>query len=256
MPRRLSRRSQSVAFERVAAMPLAATLLATDFDGTLAPIVADPPAAVGLPDSLRALARLAELGARVAVVSGRPRSFLETHVAIPGVRLLGDNGLEQPSATEARALHQFNSLASAAIAGRPGLTLVSTPGSSVVHFRAARVKAEGLFEQLASLAARLDLVASPGRMVVEVRPRRATKTRALESLIRELRPGCLVFAGDDEGDRDAFGLVSRFEGVHLALGIRSDETRPDLFDNCDLVFDDPAGFAAFLTEWISRVGED
>jgi len=238
------------------AVPLSATLLATDFDGTLAPIVADPRAAAGLPDSLQALARLAALGARVAVLSGRPRSFLEKQVAIPGARLLGDNGLEQPSAAQARALSEFSSIASRAIAGRPGLRLVTTPGSAVVHFRAAPENAGGLFEQLSGLAAGLGLEASPGRMVVEIRPRGATKVRALRRLIKQLNPGCLVFAGDDEGDRDAFGLVSRFEGVHLALGIRSEETRPDLFDHCDIVLDDPAGLGAFFSEWISRVEQD
>lgn len=48
----------------------------TDFDGTLAPIVEDPAAAVALPGAVDALHHLAGRYRRVAVVSGRPVSFL------------------------------------------------------------------------------------------------------------------------------------------------------------------------------------
>ena len=246
--------ARSFALERLVAAPPAETLLVTDFDGTLAPIVADPPAAAGLPESLHALGRLAELGVRVVVLSGRPTSFLEAHVPIPGVRLLGDNGLEQLSAGEAKSLESFKSLAGVAIGRRPGIVLASTPGCVAVHYRAAPQGSGDLFEELSNIAAGLDLLVSPGRMVVEIRPRRGTKVRAVDRLIQQLQPACVVFAGDDEGDRDAFGLVSRFDGVHVAIGILSDETKPDLFRSCDIVFDNPASLAAFLTEWVNGVG--
>jgi trehalose 6-phosphate phosphatase len=239
-------------FERLVSTPLSETLLVTDFDGTLAPIVADPATAVGLPESLRALGILARLGLRVVVLSGRPTSFLEANITIPGIRLLGDNGLEWPSPEEIRALERFNALAEVLISGRPGVRLVTKPASSSVHFRAAPEVAEGLFEDVSSLASTLDLVASPGRMVVEVRPHRGTKARALDALIQSLHPKCVIFAGDDEGDRDVFELLSRFEGMHLAIGIRSDETESNLFTLCDVVFDAPAGLAAFLSGWINR----
>ena len=48
----------------------------TDFDGTLAPIVADPAAAVALPGVSDALVALAARYARVAVISGRPVAYL------------------------------------------------------------------------------------------------------------------------------------------------------------------------------------
>ena len=47
-------------------------LLATDFDGTLAPIVADPRAARPLPGAVPALRRLARAVGTVAVITGRP----------------------------------------------------------------------------------------------------------------------------------------------------------------------------------------
>jgi trehalose 6-phosphate phosphatase len=237
-------------FERLASTPLSASLLVTDFDGTLAPIVADPAAAVALPESLRALAELVRLGLKVVVLSSRPTSFLEARVPIPGVRLLGDNGLDPPSDDEIRSLERFNELATGVIAGRPGVRLVPEAVSTSVHFRAAPEVADGLFEEVSSLASRLNLVASRGRMVVEVRPHGGTKAGALDAVIRSLRPRCVVFAGDDEGDRTAFELISRFEGAHLAIGIRSDETPAELFTLCDVVLESPAELATFLGEWI------
>jgi trehalose 6-phosphate phosphatase len=241
-------------FERLVSMPLSDGLLVTDFDGTLAPIVADPAAAVGLPESLSALAELALRGLRVVVLSSRPTSFLEAAISIPGVLLLGDNGLEGPSPDEVSALERFNVQVGASIAARHGVRLVAKPASSSVHFRAAPQVANSLFEEVDSLAARLGLVASLGRMVIEIRPPRGTKARALDSLIKSLRPKYMVFAGDDEGDRDVFALLSQFEGAHLAIGIRSDETQSDLFGLCDLVFDSPADLAAFLSGWVNRIG--
>ncbi len=48
-------------------------LIGTDFDGTLAPIVADPRAARALPGAVPALRRLAPAVGTLAVITGRPR---------------------------------------------------------------------------------------------------------------------------------------------------------------------------------------
>src|SRR5690606_37685979 len=63
--------------------------LVLDFDGTLAPIVADPESSA-LPDGVApVLADLARRLPLVALVSGRPVAFLAERAAIDGVRLLG-----------------------------------------------------------------------------------------------------------------------------------------------------------------------
>ena len=70
--------------------------LCLDFDGTLSPIVDDPRAARPLPGVPDLLGRLARRLGLVAVISGRPVSFLESELASPaGVRLVGLYGLEQ-----------------------------------------------------------------------------------------------------------------------------------------------------------------
>src|SRR5690606_13637583 len=64
-----------------------------DFDGSLAPIVEDPAAARPVDGAVDALAALAERYAVVAVISGRPVSFLRT-VLPESLRLVGLYGLE------------------------------------------------------------------------------------------------------------------------------------------------------------------
>ena len=244
---------EDLELQRLVSTPLSAILFVTDFDGTLAPIVPEPSAAAALPESIVALAELAAGGLTVAVLSGRPASFLEAHMAIPGVHLLGDNGLQRPTLEEEMSLQRFNVAVATLVRAYPGVRLESTSASSSVHFRAAPGVGRTLFDEVSRVASELGLVASPGRMVVEVHPHRGTKTRALDTLIRAARPRLVVYAGDDVGDRAAFTLLSVLECAHLAIGIRSEETDPELFAECDLTLESPAGFAAFLSEWVKRI---
>ena len=78
---------------RALARPGADGLLALDYDGTLAPIVDDPAAAVpleGVPELLDELAGRVE---EVAAISGRPLSFLTRHLP-SSLTLVGLYGLE------------------------------------------------------------------------------------------------------------------------------------------------------------------
>ena len=66
-----------------------------DFDGTIAPIVEDPQAARPLPGMVELLGPLADRFAALALISGRPATYLASHAAAPGVRYLGMYGLEE-----------------------------------------------------------------------------------------------------------------------------------------------------------------
>ena len=73
-------------------------LIATDFDGTLAPIVADPSAARALPGAVPALRRLAGVVGTLAVVTGRPVAEAVAYGgldAIPGLIVLGHYGWQR-----------------------------------------------------------------------------------------------------------------------------------------------------------------
>ncbi|MGH7903878.1 MAG: trehalose-phosphatase [Candidatus Dormibacteraceae bacterium] len=234
-------------------------LLASDFDGTLAEIVPRPEDATGRPESLRALAELVPLLRKVAVVSGRSRAALAAALPVPGLTLIGDYGLEAPDAAEREALSRFNSAAAGIVAGLAGARLESKPGSSSIHFRRAPELRMPLLEAVAPLAASLGLRSGEGRMVIEVRPFRAGKGATVGRLVEELDPGAVIFAGDDEGDGDAFEYVGGLRIPHLTLGIASPESPAGLFDACDAVLDGPAQMGEVLIDlarWASRPGRE
>ena len=82
----------------------AASAVMVDFDGTLAPIVADPASARAVPGAARTLGALAECFGSVAVVSGRPGEFLARRLraAGPSVLLFGLYGMEEVVGSEVR----------------------------------------------------------------------------------------------------------------------------------------------------------
>ncbi|HET9770858.1 MAG TPA: trehalose-phosphatase, partial [Acidimicrobiia bacterium] len=72
----------------------AGSVVIVDFDGTLAPIVPDPPAAAPLYGAAAALTRLSRNVGTVAVVSGRPVRFLQDALPVDGLVLYGHYGVE------------------------------------------------------------------------------------------------------------------------------------------------------------------
>jgi len=78
----------------LAARPNEAAVL-VDFDGSISAIVDDPATARVLPPARDAVARLIDVIATVAVVSGRPVEFLARAIDVPGLILVGQYGLER-----------------------------------------------------------------------------------------------------------------------------------------------------------------
>src|ERR1700731_446217 len=73
-------------------------LVATDYDGTLAPIVDDPAAAVPAPGAVAALAMLAGRAGTVAVITGRDATdavCLGSLADVPGLIGLGHYGAQR-----------------------------------------------------------------------------------------------------------------------------------------------------------------
>jgi trehalose 6-phosphate phosphatase len=246
------------------------TALVTDFDGTLAPIVDDPAAARpvdGIPELLR---RLAGVFAPVAVVSGRPASFLWAHLGaatVPGpsgegVRLFGLYGMESvgpggvvvldeeaatwlPTVTEAAGWMG---------AGAPDGVLVERKGAAVtIHWRRAP-EAEGWAAgRVAEVVSRSGLVAHRGRLSVELRPPLAIdKGTVVRRLTEECTAAC--FLGDDLGDLPAFvelGRRSTEDGLAtVGVAVIDAETDPEVVRAADLAVSGP-GSAAALLAWLA-----
>lgn len=240
------------------------SVILTDFDGTLAPIVADPAAAQPLEGAVEVLHRLARHYARVAVVSGRPGRFLAQHLdmaeeeADSGLLAVGLYGLEtvsggevstHPTAEQWRPV--VDEAADLAEQQAPAGVVVERKGMSVtLHYRASPEAAEWCREWAVEQAATTGLVLHRARMSEELRPAlEVDKGTVVAGLAAGLDAAC--FFGDDHGDLPAFEALEQralsqdgFTAVTVA--VRSSEAPPELLDRADLVVDGPAGALAAL----------
>ena len=259
--------SRPTAIEAVAADPAAAALV-LDFDGVLAPIVEDPETSA-IPE--RAAASLAQLAASlgtVAVISGRPASFLVDKVRVAGIRLLGSYGMEQVKGGNGQlspaAAAWLGAVAEAreALVGLlgtlPGVRIEAKPASVAVHWRQAADRDAAAAEvesATAQVAAATGLRLEPGKLVIELRPPiDVDKGSAVADLIREARPGVTVYAGDDLGDLPALRVVRQAGGYALAVdhGAETDAALPAVADE---VIAGTDAFADWLAE-LARAIQD
>jgi trehalose 6-phosphate phosphatase len=244
------------------------TVVALDFDGTLAPIVPDPDRARAHPDAVPALAALAPKVASVAVVTGRPAGVAVRHGGFAGVAglehlvVLGHYGAERWDAVSGTVTAPAPHPGVAAVrAELPGFldgigawqgTWIEEKGRAVaVHTRRAadpQAAFEALREPLGELAARHGLIVEPGRMVLELRPPGMDKGVALMEYVREIGAEAVLYAGDDLGDLPAFAAVAklRSDGIPGLLVCSGSSEVAELADRADLVVDGPAGVVRLL----------
>lgn len=234
-----------------------AALVALDYDGTLAPVVARPEDAVPAPDAVEALAAVSRRVATVALITGRPAGAVVDLAGLHRVRglvVLGQYGVqrwdgelsEEPPSPGLGALRrEVPPLLSA------GLRLEDKGHSLVVHARGAADPEQALgalAPDLTALAAEHGLEVHPGRQVLEVRPPGADKGKALLSLTTPTT-SAVLFAGDDLGDLPAFDAVDalRERGVPgVTVCSDSPEAPPALRERADLVVDGPRGVVELL----------
>lgn len=237
--------------------------LVLDFDGTLAPIVADPAASALPPATRTVLARLVDALGRVAVVSGRPARFLVDRVDVPGVRLVGLYGLEAVEGGEVVpdrriALHlpdleRARYVLVDLVARWEGATLEDKGRALAVHWRrAADPVAAGAALRMAVRAAAGGLDVEEGKMVVELRPPvQVDKGTAVGHLAERFAE--VAYAGDDLGDLPAFAEVVRRGGLAVAVD-HGAETDERVRGAAELLVAGPEGMAAWLADLAARVG--
>ena len=238
---------------------LADAVVALDYDGTLAPIVARPEDAVPSPGAVAALAALAPRVRALALVTGRPADVvvaLGGLADVPGLVVLGQYGLQRWSGGELTSPDPLPGVARLRAAlpellAAEGAHLEDKGLALVVHTRRAPDPA-GALQRLTRVVGRLaqgtGLEVHPGRLVLELRPPGFDKRSALLSLCDPL-PSAVLFAGDDLGDLPAYDAVDelRGHGVHGVLVCSaSEEGPPALRDRADVVVDGPAGVVELL----------
>jgi trehalose 6-phosphate phosphatase len=238
---------------------LADTVVALDYDGTLAPIVDRPSEAVPAAGAVEVLQALAPRVRALALVTGRPADVvveLGGLSAVPGLVVLGQYGAQRWAGAEVTSPEELPGVARVreqlpALLAPEGAELEDKGISLVVHTRRTPDPA-GALERLApavrSLAAGAGLEVHPGRFVLELRPPGYDKRGALLSLC-EPAPAAVLFAGDDLGDLSAFDAVEelRARGVRgMTVCSGSDEGPPVLRARADVVVDGPAGVVELL----------
>lgn len=265
-------------FPRQVSAEPAAALLVFDFDGTLAHMDPDPEAVSLVPRSGAAIADLADAGAKIAVISGRPVASLRRLGDLdeePGFKnavLLGQYGIEKYEMRTGEERHppippQVESARGdleALTAAHPGAHLEDKGRALAVHVRRME-NPEAAFEVLETpvreIAAEHGLVVEPGRFVWELRSTSIDKGDGLTELVETLRPAAVMMVGDDLGDLPAFEVLADLGqgGLPICAVVSGSAEQPRLAEVADVLCAGPDGVAEwleFLAKELSRADTD
>jgi trehalose 6-phosphate phosphatase len=253
------------------------TLIATDFDGTLAPIVDDPEQAYADPDAVAALGRLGERVGAVAVITGRPVRMavrlgrFQEVAGLHSLIVLGQYGVERwnaadneyllpPDPPQIKAVAEelpelLHSLDLAAARVEDKGRAIAVHARSLPDPKAAHAK---LADPLRDLAARHGLAVEPGKNVWEIRASGVDKGATLRAVVAETGARQVIFAGDDLGDLPAFRAVRELAATGVVgLLVCSASTEEDaLAELSDVIVHGPSGLAAWLNELAERLDVD
>jgi trehalose-phosphatase len=190
-------------------------LVASDYDGTLSPIVDRPEDARPLRESIVALHALAEMPqTHVAIISGRSLTQLGEMTGLPdSVHLVGSHGSEFDPDFAARLTPVQSGLVetlrdqlSAISEEFPGTTIEAKPASVAFHYRNADpATQEAAVKRVESGPATLEgAIIKRGKMVIELAVSPVNKGDALDRIRHRVGAAAAIFVGDDITDEDAF----------------------------------------------------
>ncbi len=201
-------------------------LLAFDFDGTLAPIVARPDdARVPMPVARR-LDRLAQ-SLPLAIISGRSIEDVRARLSFEPHFVIGNHGAENPFAANTASPTALDGMRArleehAAAIEAAGVRVEDKQHSIALHYRLsrdrerARVLVERLVRDLGP-----GINAYGGKMVMNVVAADAPdKAHAVASLVERCRAKSAVFLGDDINDEPVF---ARAEPTWLTVKVGRDD---------------------------------
>lgn len=206
------------------------TLLAFDFDGTLAPLTARHQAAAMRARTKLLLGRLCKLYP-CAVISGRSRRDTQARVAgIPVQYVVGNHGLEPWGDLAAceRVAARASKLLRPMLRGWPGVELEDKRYSLSLHYR----RAEHPLAMRIILTAALAALPEPmriirGKMVLNAVPEQAPdKGDALQEIMVRARTDLALYVGDDITDEDVFRRHPQPPRQGARAGSRADRRLP------------------------------
>lgn len=200
---------------------LGPVLVASDFDGALAPLVLDPMASRPVEGGMETLTALADLpGVTVALVSGRALGPLrQLSGAADPLVLIGSHGAEDSRLADGLVLTDdqralldvLDAEVRGLAAAHEGARVEDKPAGRVVHTRGLdpQVSRDALEAAVALGARHTGLVVTPGKEVVELAVAHVGKGVALLRLADELGVEAVFYAGDDVTDEHAFEALAQ-----------------------------------------------
>ena len=202
-------------------------VLFLDFDGTLAPLQDDPDT-VSLPDyGAETLLKLKQcLSGALVLISGRDVRDLSSRTPVELWRA-GGHGLEicqpgtAPQAHRADAPPGLIKAAHSVIAPYPGVRIENKGPVLAIHYRQAPSAEAELLKTLRALAQETPgYKAQHGKMVIELKPERANKGRALAEMMTfpEFMGRTPIMVGDDTTDEDAMRVAADLNGYGIKVG--------------------------------------
>jgi len=219
------------AIARLSATPV--MLVATDYDGTISPIVDDPERAAPQREAIVALKMLAAMPqTHVAVISGRALSDLARLTgSLDDVHLVGSHGSEfdvdfgtslSPEAGALRVRIEDELLSIAEM--HEGLTIETKPASVALHYRLAPedVAARAVQSALDGPGTHDGVYLKRGKMVLELTVVAMSKADALERIRHRIGASAVVFFGDDQTDEEGFATLT---GPDVSVKVGAGESR-------------------------------
>jgi len=201
---------------------LSNTLVAFDFDGTLAPIVRNRHRAAIRLSTRNLLAKLAALYPCV-VISGRAQKDVQRRLLGIGIRrIVGNHGIEPWSTSPAleEAVRRWIPLLTAELRQFGGVAIEDKRFSVAVHYRGELRKQEAR-ATIAAAARKLGAVRLVnGKQVVNILPT-GTPHKGLALKREILKRGCTkaIYIGDDDTDEDVFALPDRGRLLTIRVGL-------------------------------------
>jgi trehalose 6-phosphate phosphatase len=191
----------------------------------------------------------------VAIVSGRPVDFLQSHLPA-GLELHGLYGLESvvdgaPSHHPAGAAWPAvvdEVVADARASGPDGMDVEHKGLSLTLHFRRRPEVADAVATWADGAAERSGLLVRPAKMSLELHPPVSVDKG---SVVESRAEGCtaVAYVGDDEGDLPAFAALDRLArgGTDtVKVAVRTPDASPALLAAADLQVDGPVGAVELL----------
>jgi trehalose 6-phosphate phosphatase len=225
--------------------------LVFDFDGTLAPIVPDPAAARPLPSLVAPLNELTRRARAVAIVTGRPSTFVRDVLDVPGAEVIGTYGLEDRPPISADVLQRLRR----AVDATPGALLEPKGVTVSVHVRhAAPDDSERLRSTVVAIGRDAGLDAFEGKQVIELAPPGPRKQRAVGSVLARTAPAAAMYAGDDLEDVGGFEALEVVDGPALRVAVAGSETPGELLRRADVVVEGQIGLHDLLVQLVDGAG--